>query len=74
METPVFEEVDPASDCDCPGCVHQRWLTARPRSAGFAGRPAAQRAVVVATAASAALGAGHVAPALAAPHTPGRPG
>ncbi|MFF3741457.1 peptidoglycan-binding protein [Streptomyces sp. NPDC002566] len=74
METPVFEEVDPASDCDCPGCVHQRRLTARPRSAGFAGRPAAQRAVVVATAASAALGAGQAAPALAAPHAPGRPG
>ncbi|GCB49063.1 peptidoglycan-binding protein [Streptomyces sp. NL15-2K] len=24
MATPVFEEFDPASDCDCPGCVHWR--------------------------------------------------
>ena len=24
MTVPVFEEVDPASDCDCPGCVHWR--------------------------------------------------
>ncbi|KAA0930382.1 hypothetical protein FGF04_27705 [Streptomyces apricus] len=24
MTAPVFEEFDPASDCDCPGCAHWR--------------------------------------------------
>ncbi|THA80560.1 peptidoglycan-binding protein, partial [Streptomyces sp. LRa12] len=24
METPVFEEIEPASDCDCAGCRHWR--------------------------------------------------
>ncbi|MFF3844695.1 peptidoglycan-binding protein [Streptomyces sp. NPDC002328] len=74
METPVFEEFDPASDCDCPGCVHWRRVSPRSLPAGIGGHPAAHRALVVATAASAALGAGHVVPALAAPHTADRPG
>jgi hypothetical protein len=82
METPVFEEFDPASDCDCPGCVH--WRRVLPHSptgrttghpaARATGRPAARRALVVAAAASAALGAGHVTPAPAASHAPHRPG
>lgn len=70
METPVFEEIDPASDCDCPGCVH--WRRVLPRSTG--GHPAATRAMIVAAAASTALGAVHAAPAFAAPHVPARPG
>ncbi|WP_405872428.1 peptidoglycan-binding protein [Streptomyces sp. NBC_00005] len=71
MATPVFEEFDPAGDCDCPGCAH--WRRVLPYSR--AGRhPAARRAVIVAAAASAALGAGHVAPALAAPYAPPGPG
>ncbi|MCD9872122.1 peptidoglycan-binding protein [Streptomyces guryensis] len=71
MAAPVFEEFDPANDCDCPGCAH--WRSVLPYSR--AGRhPAARRAVIVAAAASAALGAGHVAPALAAPHVPPGPG
>ena len=72
--TPVFEEIDPASDCDCPGCVH--WRRVLPRSPSFpAGRhPAAHRAVILAAAASTVLVSGHATPAFAAPHTPGRPG
>ncbi|MEU4462850.1 peptidoglycan-binding protein [Streptomyces sp. NPDC024017] len=74
MESPVFEEIDPASDCDCPGCVH--WRRALPHSwAGRAGaHPAAHRALALAAMASAALGAGHAVPAAAAPHAPHRPG
>ncbi|MFJ9103443.1 peptidoglycan-binding protein [Streptomyces sp. NPDC102405] len=72
METPVFEEIDPASDCDCPGCVH--WRRVLPRSTG--GHPAATRVVIVAAAAAAstAFGAAHAAPAFAAPQAPARPG
>ncbi|MGW7493318.1 peptidoglycan-binding protein [Streptomyces luteogriseus] len=74
MESPVFEEIDPASDCDCPGCVH--WRRALPHSwAGRAGaHPAAHRALALAAVASAALGAGHAIPAAAVPHAPHRPG
>ncbi|MFF7866012.1 peptidoglycan-binding protein [Streptomyces qaidamensis] len=78
MESPVFEEIDPASDCDCPGCVH--WRRALPHSwsgrvgAHPAAHPAAHRALALAAAASAALGAGHAVPAAAAPHAPHRPG
>ncbi|MDF3145933.1 peptidoglycan-binding protein [Streptomyces sp. T21Q-yed] len=68
---PVFEEFDPASDCDCPGCVH--WRRVLPHSA--TGRhPAAHRALILAAAASTTLAVGHTAPALAAPHAPDRPG
>ncbi len=71
MAAPVFEEFDPASDCDCPGCVHWRRV---PPAARTGRHPAAHRAVILATAASTALVAGHTAPALAAPHAPGGPG
>ncbi|GGL71265.1 membrane protein [Streptomyces fumigatiscleroticus] len=69
METPVFEEFEPASDCDCPGCARGR--PAVPRSPAV--RPAARRTLAVATAASAALGAGPAAAAPAAVHAPHRP-
>ncbi|MFD9038517.1 peptidoglycan-binding protein [Streptomyces bottropensis] len=77
MGTPVFEEIDPGTDCECPGCVH--WRRVMPYSAQYAhaGHPAARtvrNALVVATAAGAALGAGHVVPAVAATHGPARPG
>ncbi|MFM9594917.1 peptidoglycan-binding protein [Streptomyces scabiei] len=77
METPVFEEVDPGTDCECPGCVH--WRRVMPYSAPYAHarHPAAaavRNALVVATAAGAALGAGQVVPAVAAAHGPVRPG
>lgn len=69
--TPVFEEFDPSSDCDCPGCVH--WRRVLPHST--TGRhPAAHRALILAAAASTTLAAGHTASAVAAPHTSDRPG
>ncbi|MEU3985880.1 peptidoglycan-binding protein [Streptomyces sp. NPDC026672] len=75
MATPVFEEFDPVSDCDCPGCVHWRRVSPRSLPGRFGGHPAASRALVVAAATSAALGAGHAAPALAAaPSVSERPG
>ncbi|WP_200306438.1 peptidoglycan-binding protein [Streptomyces adelaidensis] len=77
METPLFEEIDPGGDCECPGCVH--WRRVMPYSARYAqpGHPAARTArgaLVVATAAGAALGAGHAVPAVAAAHGPAQPG
>ncbi|WP_037676481.1 peptidoglycan-binding protein [Streptomyces griseus] len=71
METPVFEEFDPVSDCDCPGCALRH--RALPPSSPV-GRAAVHRTLIVAAAASTALGAGHAVPALAAPHGPVRPG
>ncbi|MCD7445702.1 peptidoglycan-binding protein [Streptomyces lincolnensis] len=70
MATPVFEEFDPASDCDCPGCVH--WRRALPHSPS-GHHPAAHRAVILAAAAATAVVAGHPATAYAAPAHPGTP-
>ncbi|GEC10337.1 membrane protein [Streptomyces spinoverrucosus] len=74
METPVFEEIDPASDCDCPGCAH--WRRVLPHSAPrrLTAHPAARRALALAAVTSTALGVGCTAPALAAAHAPLRPG
>lgn len=77
MDTPAFEEFDPESDCECPGCVH--WRRVAPRAGtggtgGIVGHPAAHRTLVVAAASAAALGAGHAVPAVAAPHAPALPG
>ncbi|UFR04282.1 peptidoglycan-binding protein [Streptomyces sp. Go40/10] len=69
MTAPVFEDVDPASDCGCPGCVHGRRAAPRPPSGR--GRPAA-RGVVVVAAASAALATVPPAAALAPDHSPHR--
>ncbi|MFI1762164.1 peptidoglycan-binding protein [Streptomyces sp. NPDC020800] len=74
MTTPVFEDVDPVSDCDCPGCVHARRTGPAPLPARFGGRPAARGVVIVAAAASAALGSALPAAALASPHSSHRPG
>lgn len=74
METPVFEEFDPASDCDCPGCVDRRRRRPHSPTGRTGGHPAAQRVLFVAAAASATLAAGHAVPAAAAPHAPARPG
>jgi hypothetical protein len=70
METPVFTELDPPHDCDCPGCAARR--RALPPPSG--GRPVTSRALAVTAAASAALAAGHPASAVAAPHASQRPG
>ncbi len=74
MTTPVFEEFDPASDCDCPGCVHWRRVLPHSPSSPAGRHPAAHRAVLLAAAASTALVSGHAAPAVAASHAPARPG
>jgi hypothetical protein len=71
MRSPVFEEFDPAGDCDCPGCAH--WRRVLPYSPGRpVGHPAAARTLVVAAAASMAIGA-HAAVATAAPHVAEQP-
>ncbi|MEU9782462.1 hypothetical protein AB0H92_16115, partial [Streptomyces phaeochromogenes] len=66
MAAPVFEEFDPESDCECPGCAHWRLVLPHSAATGFGGHPAAHRALVLAAAAGTALGAGHVVPAVAA--------
>jgi len=76
METPVFQEFDPAHDCDCPGCARYRPVPPHPRP-----RPGtlfrAREALLVATAATAALATVTAPPALAAAHAfplpPGAP-
>ncbi|MFI8945074.1 peptidoglycan-binding protein [Streptomyces sp. NPDC053750] len=70
METPVFEEIDPASDCDCPGCRDRRRVLPPSRTGPASARPAGHRALVVATAAASAFGASQAAAAPAAAHGP----
>ncbi|MEU1851783.1 peptidoglycan-binding protein [Streptomyces sp. NPDC019990] len=87
MESPVFEQFDPGSDCACPGCVHWRRVlphspggratahpAARPQAPGQARTGRTSLVLALAAVASAALGASHTAPAAAAPHTPHRVG
>jgi len=78
MTAPVFEEFDPASDCDCPGCVHRRRVSPRPLPGRFGGHPAARGIVIVAAATSAALGAAPAATAAvrspSGPDSPDAPG
>ncbi|MEU1038638.1 peptidoglycan-binding protein [Streptomyces sp. NPDC005907] len=73
METPVFEEFDPASDCECSGCAVRRRAEAAAVSSPGPARPAA-RALALAAAAGTVLGAGHSVPAVAVAHAPARPG
>ncbi|MEU3858489.1 peptidoglycan-binding protein [Streptomyces sp. NPDC028722] len=71
MTAPVFEDMDPAGDCDCPGCGLRRRTDSRTRPARLGGHPAA-RGVVVVAAASASLGAVPPAAALTPGHFPHR--
>ncbi|MFF4898410.1 peptidoglycan-binding protein [Streptomyces sp. NPDC001068] len=71
MTAPVFEEFDPANDCECPGCVHWRRVGPYPLPGRFGGHPAARGVLVVAAAASAALAAS--APTAAAHSAPPAP-
>lgn len=73
MDTPAFEEFDPASDCDCPGCVRWRRTLPPAGSRTATTSPAAHRSLIAVAAATAALGASHAAPALAAPYAPPAP-
>ncbi|MGC9436486.1 peptidoglycan-binding protein [Streptomyces sp. WG5] len=78
MDAPVFEEIEPASDCDCPGCRHWRRVLPHSPDGRAPAHPAARRALIVAAAtaatAASALGAGQAAAAPAAAHAPHRPG
>ncbi|MFJ8024388.1 peptidoglycan-binding protein [Streptomyces sp. NPDC096311] len=74
MEAPVFEEFDPVSDCDCPGCVHWRRVIPSSSLPGPVGHPAARRALLLAAAAGTVLAVGQPVPAVAAAHGPARPG
>ncbi|MFF2508307.1 peptidoglycan-binding protein [Streptomyces sp. NPDC058067] len=80
MDAPVFEEFDPASDCDCPGCVHWRRVARSSPSSlsiGLGGHPAAhgaRRALALAAAAGTVLGGAHAVPAVASTHGQARPG
>ncbi|MEG3628833.1 peptidoglycan-binding protein [Streptomyces poriticola] len=74
METPAFEEIAPEGDCDCPGCRLRRSVPPHSPNGPTVTRPAAHRALIVATAASAAVGAGQAAALPAAAHAPGIPG
>ncbi|MFE4052374.1 peptidoglycan-binding protein [Streptomyces sp. YIM B13518] len=67
MESPVFEEIDPADDCDCPGCAHWRRVLPHSRTGRFPGHPAAHRTALVVAAVTSAAVAASAVPAVAAP-------
>ncbi|MFF5971779.1 peptidoglycan-binding protein [Streptomyces sp. NPDC012769] len=61
MSVPVFEEIEPAADCGCPGCARQRRDLALGLPVRAGGHPAAhgaRRALVLVTAAGVVLGGG----------------
>ncbi|MFJ3535181.1 peptidoglycan-binding protein [Streptomyces sp. NPDC090109] len=61
MSVPVFEEIEPAADCACPGCARQRRDLALGLPVRAGGHPAAhgaRRALVLMTAAGVVLGGG----------------
>jgi hypothetical protein len=71
MTVPVFEEYEPAADCDCPGCVQQR------RALAAGGHPASRgcrRALVAFTAAFTAAGVALGSGAASAAEPPALPG
>ncbi|MFI8963807.1 peptidoglycan-binding protein [Streptomyces sp. NPDC053493] len=61
MSVPVFEEIEPAADCGCPGCAQRRRDLALGLPVRAGGHPAAhgtRRALVLVTAAGVVLGGG----------------
>ncbi|MFE9772979.1 peptidoglycan-binding protein [Streptomyces sp. NPDC005931] len=81
MESPVFEEFDPAHDCECPGCVHWRRVLPHAQAGRRVGHPAsAPRGLALArpggtalVVAAAALGAPAVPAVAAQPAGPADP-
>lgn len=71
METPVFEDWDPGTGCDCSGCADRRHAVPRPARAG---RLTARQVFALAAVTGTMLGAGQVMPAAAAAHATPRPG
>ncbi|MGW1891611.1 peptidoglycan-binding protein [Streptomyces sp. NPDC002004] len=74
MAVPAFEEIEPASGCECPGCARWRAL-ARSLPVRLGGHPAAhgaRRALVLAVAAGAALAGAQAVPAAATEHRTAR--
>ncbi|MBD0707920.1 MULTISPECIES: peptidoglycan-binding protein [unclassified Streptomyces] len=68
MSVPVFEEIEPAADCGCPGCARRRRDLALGLAVADGGHPAAhgaRRALVMMTAAGMVLGGGGAASAMA---------
>ncbi|WP_146067921.1 peptidoglycan-binding protein [Streptomyces sp. Ru72] len=70
METPVFEEFEPTTDCDCPGCVRRRRVITPSSALGGIRRPRARTALALAAAAGTALGMVQATPTAAATHVP----
>ncbi|WP_370412978.1 peptidoglycan-binding protein [Streptomyces fradiae] len=61
MSVPVFEEIEPAADCGCPGCAQRRRDLALGLPVRAGGHPAAhgaRRALVLVTAAGVVFGGG----------------
>ncbi|MET9498878.1 peptidoglycan-binding protein [Streptomyces sp. NPDC006552] len=69
MEPPVFEEIAPADDCDCAGCLQWRGAVPHPVRT----RIGARHALVVAAAAGTVVGGLQLTPAVAAEHHEERP-
>ncbi|MFJ9035609.1 peptidoglycan-binding protein [Streptomyces sp. NPDC102406] len=67
---PAFEEIDPADDCDCAGCVQWRGTAPHPARTRISPR----HALVAAAAAGTVIGGLQVTPATAAEHHEARPG
>ncbi|MER5443036.1 peptidoglycan-binding protein [Streptomyces sp. NPDC002790] len=69
MGAPVFEDIDPAEDCDCAGC--EAWRRAVPYPVRT--KVGARHALVLAAAAGTVIGGLQTTPAAAAEHHEARP-
>ncbi|MEV5608457.1 peptidoglycan-binding protein [Streptomyces sp. NPDC052225] len=70
MDAPVFEDVDPAGDCGCAGCVQWRRSVPHPVRT----KVGARHALVIAAAAGTVIGGIQATPATASEHHEARPG
>ncbi|MHB9753597.1 peptidoglycan-binding protein [Streptomyces sp. BYX5S] len=69
MDAPVFEDVDPAEDCDCAGCAEWRRTAHHPARA----KACTRHALVLAAAAGTVIGGVQTPSATAAEHHEARP-